>query len=86
MAQRKHDPLQIKDITSTDPFNNEKFKGFVIYWASIDGFGSYTIYKPTHEDDPDTWYADSEHMDTNDNKQFLKRLLCELADRVVIES
>jgi hypothetical protein len=55
-----------------EPFINEKYVGFVIKWDSDIGFGEYTIYKAVGSD---KWQADSEHMDTNEDKAFLKELL-----------
>lgn len=55
-----------------EPFVNEKYTGFVIKWDSDIGFGEYTIYKSV---DSDKWCAESEHMDNNDDKDFLKELM-----------
>ena len=55
-----------------EPFVNEKYIGVVIRWDSDIGFGEYTIYKAIGSDE---WHADSEHMDNNEDKDFLKELM-----------
>lgn len=60
------------DAYEIEPFINEKYVGFVIKWDSDIGFGEYTIYKAVGSD---KWQADSEHMDNNEDKAFLKELL-----------
>lgn len=54
------------------PFVKEQFMGITIEWSSNIGFGQYTIYKPT---DSDKWVADSEYMDDNEDKEFIKSLM-----------
>jgi hypothetical protein len=70
--------LQVYDI---EPFVNERGSGFVIMWNSDIGFGEYTIYKRA---DSDEWRGDSEHMDTNEDKAFIKELLKLFADKLTI--
>ena len=60
------------DAYDIEPFVNEKYTGFVIKWDSDIGFGEYTIYKSI---DSDKWHGDSEHMDNNEDKSFIKELL-----------
>ena len=60
------------DAYEIEPFINEKYIGFVIKWDSAIGFGEYTIYRSVSSGD---WKADSEHMDNNDDKAFIKELL-----------
>ena len=60
------------DAYEIKPFVNEKFTGLVIRWDSDIGFGEYTIYKEVGSDE---WYADSEHMDSNEDKDFIKELM-----------
>jgi hypothetical protein len=61
--------LEVYDIR---PFVNERGSGFVIEWDSDIGFGEYTIYKRA---DSDEWRGDSEHMDNNTDKDFIKELM-----------
>lgn len=62
------------DAYEIEPFINEKYTGFVIKWDSDIGFGEYTIYKAVGSD---RWQADSEHMDSNEDKAFLNELLAQ---------
>ena len=64
--------VQIVDI---NPFVNDQFCGFKIYWDSNIGFGEYTIYKAAGTDE---WHADSELMDSDDDKWFISLLLEDL--------
>jgi len=61
--------LKIEDFC---PFSNEKYEGFYIVWSSTIGFGEYTIFR---EKGSDEWYADSEHMDYPNNKEFITELM-----------
>lgn len=60
------------DAYDIHPFVNDKFTGFVVKWDSDIGFGEYTIYKAS---DSDKWCAQSEHMDNNEDKDFIKELM-----------
>ena len=60
------------DIFDVNPFVNERGSGVVISWDSDIGFGEYTIYKRV---DSDKWCGDSEHMDNNEDKDFIKELM-----------
>ena len=61
--------LEVYDV---NPFVNERGSGVVISWDSDIGFGEYTIYKRV---DSDEWRGDSEHMDNNEDKDFIKELM-----------
>lgn len=69
------------DAYEFKPFVNEKFTGIIIRWDSDIGFGEYTIYK---EAGSDLWRAESEHMDSNDDKSFLKELLKSFVEKLEI--
>lgn len=45
----------------------------LIEWSSDIGFGEYAIYQC--KDNPNQWRADSEHMDTNEDKEFIRELM-----------
>lgn len=62
------------DAYEFEPFVNEKYMGVVIRWDSDVGFGEYTIYKPIDSED-DRWLAQSEYMDNNEDKDFIKELM-----------
>ena len=61
--------LEVYDVQA---FVNERGSGIIISWDSNIGFGEYTIYKRV---DSDEWCADSEHMDDNEDKDFIKELM-----------
>ena len=80
---RKNDPTKINlEITSVQPFENNKWEGLAINWDSDIGFGTYMIYKRPEKSE---LYADSEHMDSNEDKAFLQELLRLLLEKVKIE-
>jgi len=59
--------LSIEEVI---PFNNDRHSGIIFKWSSDIGFGEYTIYK-----NKDGWFADSENMDSNNDKSFIKELM-----------
>ena len=69
---RKHPVGTINlEIVGFHPFyRSDEDNGFVIEWDSDIGFGQYTIYKT-----PEGFVADSEHMDSNKDKDFIKELM-----------
>lgn len=70
---RKHEVDKINlDAYEFEPFVNEKYTGVTIRWDSDIGFGEYTIYKDINSD---KWCAESEHMDNNEDKSFIKELM-----------
>ena len=60
------------EVTNLIPFTNDNAEGFTIQWDSDIGFGEYTIYRQIGCDD---WIADSEMMDREQDKTFIKELL-----------
>ena len=70
---RKHDVNEINlKIENLIPFVNESARGFIIQWVSDIGWGEYTIFKMNESNE---WIADSEYMDNNENKDFIKKLM-----------
>jgi hypothetical protein len=69
-------------ITDVVPFSNERHSGFIIEWSSDIGFGEYTIYKPA---DSDEWYGDSEYMDSNEDKDFIRELMKLFINKLIVE-
>lgn len=69
------------DAYDVRPFINERGYGFVISWDSDIGFGEYTVYKRTGSDE---WCGDSEHMDNNEDKDFIKELMKLFIDKLNI--
>lgn len=72
--------LRVDDIKGC---SNEVFNGFTIYWSSDIGFGEYTIGKEPKDDDGKL-YADSEYMDSNDDKEFISELMRLLVKKLVV--
>ena len=70
--------LEIEEII---PFCNTKASGLYIDWSSDIGFGGYTIYR---EHGSDKWEAQSEYMDSNDDKNFLKKLLEKFVEMIEV--
>lgn len=70
---RTHNVKEIHlQIDSFVPFVNENHSGFIIEWSSDIGFGEYTVYGSVEDD---TWYGDSECMDSGDDKEFITELM-----------
>ena len=70
--------LSVEDVI---PFTNERCSGFIIQWSSDIGFGEYTIYKPANSDE---WKADSECMDSNEDKDFVKKLMSLFIEKLIV--
>jgi hypothetical protein len=51
-----------------------------IFWSSSIGFGQYDLWKNQDE----KWYGDSECMDSQDDKDFIKKLLALVAENLII--
>lgn len=69
---RKHpvNTINLEIVGFHSFYRSDEDNGFVIEWDSDIGFGQYTIYKT-----PDGFAADSEHMDSNEDKDFIKELM-----------
>lgn len=69
---RKHpvDTINLKIIGIHPFYLTDGNNGFVIEWDSDIGFGQYIIYIT-----PNGFVADSEHMDSNEDKDFIKELM-----------
>jgi hypothetical protein len=79
--QLKTDKIRLR-ITDVVPFINERRSGFIIEWASDIGYGEYTIYKPA---DSDEWRGDSEYMDNNEDKDFIRELMKLFINKLIVE-
>lgn len=73
--------IEVK-VDDIKPFINEKYIGFVIKWYGNIGWGEYTIYRAI---DDDQWYADSECMDTTEDKEFLTILLKDFMNKLEVQ-
>lgn len=70
--------LEIEEII---PFCNTEASGVSFSWSSDIGFGEYVVYR---EHGSDKWEAQSEYMDSNDNKNFLKKLLEKFVEMIEV--
>jgi hypothetical protein len=61
----------------------EEGDGIVLKWGGNIGWGEYTLY---YNPNTDKWMGDSEYMDKNDDKKFLRKLLDSFIDQVEIIS
>lgn len=59
------------ELVNFSPFENELGRGVVLSWNGDIGFGEYTIY----QDRNGFFHADSECMDSNEDKDFIKELM-----------
>lgn len=73
------------DKVDIEGFDSDEYTGIDISWFGDLGFGHYTIMKNIY-DEQDHIIGDSEHMDTQDDKSFLKALFNKLLEKVEIVS
>lgn len=59
-------------IDKVIPFYNDNFAGLIFEWSSDIGFGQYEIYQAIGSSE---WYAESEYMDINEDKEFTRELM-----------
>lgn len=81
MKRLNNDEVKVR-IDDIEPFKNDRFRGFKILWSGNIGFGEYTIYRAEEDEQ---WRAESECMDTTDNKEFLALLLKDLMNQIEVE-
>lgn len=69
---RKHpvDTINLKIVSFYPFYHSKDNNGFIIEWESDIGFGEYRVYKT-----PRGFVADSEYMDSNEDKDFIKELM-----------
>lgn len=83
MAERKHDVLninlQIDDIEVSVSSNGDI--RIYMYWSSNIGFGEYALL---YDKEQNAWFADSECMDSNDDKAFLTELMSKFIEKVEV--
>ena len=77
----EHEQVQVT-VDAVIPFVNDKYTGICIKWFGNIGFGEYNLYKINEEDG---WHGDSEYMDSNDDKWFLKMLMEQFIERIDID-
>ena len=54
----------------------------ILSWTGSIGFGEYTLYT----DREGVWHGDSEHMDSNGDKSFIKLLLEKWIEKMEVEA
>ena len=83
MAERKHDisniNLKIDDFEIAVVSNGNI--QIYIYWSSNIGFGEYSLF---YNKEQNSWSADSECMDSNDDKEFLTELMSKFIEKVKV--
>ena len=72
---------EIFDINVSAIENNEETQVILLNWVGSIGFGEYTLYR---EKDSEVWKADSECMDNNEHKEFLKQILMKFVENVEV--
>ena len=79
---RKHpvDTINLEIVEFYPFYHSDENNGFVIEWESDIGFGQYTIYKTS-----EGFAADSEHMDSNEDKDFIRELMKLFVEKLTIE-
>ena len=79
---RKHNVNEINlEIEEVIPFCNTQASGVYFAWTSNIGYGDYVIRR---KHGSDKWEAESEHMDSNDDKDFLKKLFKKFVEMVEV--
>lgn len=79
---RKHNVNEINlEIEEVIPFCNTEAPGIYFGQSSDIGFGGYVIRR---EHGSDRWVAKSEYMDSNDDKDFLKKLFEKFVEKVEV--
>ena len=67
------------EVSAICPYVNDKYKGITIEWVGTNGWGEYTIFIAD-----DKISGDSECMDGNDDKRFLKALFDDILAQIDI--
>lgn len=81
---RKHNIKDIHlQIDNIEGFCNDDRTGFIISWSSDIGFGEYAVWKDCSDNDFKL-YANSECMDSNDDKEFVAELMRLVINKLII--
>lgn len=71
-------------VDDIEPFTNELCTGFKILWSGDIGWGEYTLYKRTGNNNE--WFWDDECMENpKGDKAFLKLLLNDFATQLEVK-
>lgn len=82
METKSKKEIKLYDIEVEAYQNSNDTEVICIRWSGNIGFGEYTIYRPKNKVG---WIGDSECMDTNNNKEFLKLLLDKFIESITVE-
>ena len=76
MLDRKHkiDEIHLA-VNNVEPFASETCSGVIIEWSADIGFGQYTLLRKKDSSGAYQWIAETEHMDSEDDKAFGEALL-----------
>ena len=78
--------MEIKDLTldDVDIYVNSSGKCRIVFsWSANIGFGEYSLY---YDAKAKKWEGDSECIDRDDDKEFLKALLEKFAEKVEVKA
>ena len=96
MGKLNRDEVHVQ-VDGIQPYQNDKYAGIKLLWSGNIGFGEYEIYsknsdrEPMYDDCPEdeymyiNWAGQSECMDSQDDKWFIKLLLESLVNKMRIE-
>ena len=69
------------DNVEVEAFESSEGDGRIIFkWIGNLGWGEYTLWQ-----EDGVWYADSEHMDQGDDKEFLKKILDAFVSEIIVK-
>ena len=57
------------------------YGGIVVEWSGTIGWGEYSLYWGKDK----KLHADTEHMDSDENREFTREILSQLVDRIIID-
>lgn len=78
----KKEEIKINNVEVESFRNSDEIDVIILSWQGNIGWGEYTLYK---EKDSDQWKGDSECMDSNEDKSFLKMLLDKFVENVNVK-
>ena len=70
------------EVVDVQPFENEQWKGIKFIWSGNIGFGEYEIYQNVKN--PNGWKAQSECMDTTEDKWFLNKIINNFIEQIEV--
>ncbi len=68
-------------IDNVEAFESAEGEGRIrISWIGDIGWGEYTLWQ-----EEGVWYADSECLDNNNDKEFIRKLLNKFIEQIIIK-